>query len=193
MSAFSDTTETLSVENKEVLLLGDFNCDFSAKKTTQPDCKQMKCLFKSLNSPTRITTESSTLTDLIATNNPHNIRSSGVLSSGLSDHELVYCVRKLNWMRFPYEMKTFRNYVNYDQHKFCKDPSDVDWESVVKTKESSGNVNGSSIVNDRWTSFKGSFVSIVDKHAPLITKKARGFTCPWINRSIHITVKHQTS
>ena len=187
MSVFSDTTESLSVENKEVLVLGDFNCDFSAKKTTQPECKQMKCLFKSLNfsqliiSPTRIAPESSTLIDLIATNNPQNIRSSGVLSSGLSDHELIYCVRKLNWMRFPYEMNTFRNYANYDQHKFCKDLRDVDWESVVKTKDSPGNVNGSSVVNDLWTSFKGSFVSIVDKHAPLITKKVRGLTCPWMN------------
>ena len=89
MSVFSDTIESLSVENKEVLVLGDFNCDFSAKTTTQPECKQMKCLFKSLsfrqliNSPTRIASESSTLLDLIATNNPLNIRSSGVLSSGL--------------------------------------------------------------------------------------------------------------
>ena len=78
-------------------------------------------------------------------------------------------------------MKTFRNYANYDQHKFCKDLRDVDWESVVKKKDSPGNVNGSSVVNDLWTSFKGSFVSIVDKHAPLITKKVRGLTCPWMN------------
>ena len=132
MNVFSDTIESLSVENKEVLVLGDFSSNFSAKKTTQPECKQMKCLFKSLsfsqliNSPTRIASESSTLIDLIATNNPQNIRSSGVLSSGLNDHELIYCVRKLNWMRFPYEMKTFRNYANYDQHKFCKDLRDVD-------------------------------------------------------------------
>ena len=81
-------------------------------------------------------------------------------------------------------MKTFRNYANYDQHKFCKDLRDVDWESVVKTKDSPGNVNGSSVINDLWTSFKGSFVSIVDKHAPLITKKVRGLTCPWMNGSI---------
>ena len=45
-------------------------------------------------------------------------------------------------------MKTFRNYANYDQRKFCKDLRDVDWESVVKTRDSPGNVNGSSVVND---------------------------------------------
>ena len=32
MNVFSDTIESLSVENEEVLVLGDFNCDFSAKK-----------------------------------------------------------------------------------------------------------------------------------------------------------------
>ena len=94
-------------------------------------------------------------------------------------------------MRFPYEMKTFRNYANYDQHKFCKDLRDVDWESVVKTKDSPGNVNGSSVVNDLWTSFKGSFVSIVDKHAPLITKKVRGLTCPWMNGSIKREIRQR--
>lgn len=78
MNVFSDTIESLSVENKEVLVLGDFSCNFSAKKTTQPECKQMKCLFKSLsfsetNSLTRIASESSTLIDLIARNNPQNI------------------------------------------------------------------------------------------------------------------------
>lgn len=49
MNVFSDTIESLSVENKEVLVLGDFSSNFSAKKTTQPECKQMKCLFKSLS------------------------------------------------------------------------------------------------------------------------------------------------
>ncbi|PFX22533.1 hypothetical protein AWC38_SpisGene12938 [Stylophora pistillata] len=64
MSVFSDAIESLSVEDKEVLVLGDFNCDFSAKKTTQPECKQMKRLLKSLSfsqlitSPTRIASES---------------------------------------------------------------------------------------------------------------------------------------
>ena len=141
MSAFSDTIEALSVENKEVLLLSDFNCDFSAKKTTQPECKQMKCLFKSLsfsqliNSPTRITTESSTLIDLIATNNPQNIRSSGVLSSGLSDHELIYCVRKLNWMRLPYEMiKREIRQREFLLNKARRSNLDEDWSAYRRSR-----------------------------------------------------------
>ena len=61
----------------------------------------------------------------------------------------------------------------------------------MKTKDSPGKVNGSSVVNDLWTSFKGSFVSIVDKHAPLITKKVRGLTCPWMNGSIKREIRQR--
>ena len=61
----------------------------------------------------------------------------------------------------------------------------------MKTRDYPGNVNGSSVVNDLCTSFKGSFVCIVDKHAPLITKKVRGLTCPWMNGSIKREIRQR--
>ena len=88
----------LHLEGKELLILGDFNCDFLAKRASIPECKQLKALFKSLHikqlikEATRIAPESSTLLDLIATNNSQNISKSGVISSSLSDHEMVYIV-----------------------------------------------------------------------------------------------------
>ena len=42
-----------------------------------------------------------------------------------------------------------------------------------------------------WISFKNSFLSIVDKHAPLITKKnPRGIESPWMSGEIK-KVMHQ--
>ena len=46
-----------------------------------------------IEEPTRITTHSSTLLDLIMTNSV-NVSKSGVLYSGISDHSLVYVIRK---------------------------------------------------------------------------------------------------
>ena len=34
-------------------------------------------------------------------------------------------------------------------------------------------------------------MSIVDKHAPLITKKVRGLTCPWMNGSIKREIRQR--
>ena len=125
MARFTDVAELASSEGKEILLVGDFNCDFSAKRLTS-GCKQLKSLFRTLSvtqlidSPTRITKDTSTLLDLIATNCPQNISKSGVISSGFSDHEIIFFIRKINWKRFPAQMKTFRNYANYDHQNSLK-------------------------------------------------------------------------
>ena len=97
------------------------------------ECKQLKSLFRSLNikqlitNPTRITNDSKSLIDLVAVNCPQNICDSGVVSAHLSDHELVYCVRKINWMKDPSQLKTFRNYANFNVDAFRKDLEGVTW------------------------------------------------------------------
>ena len=117
---------------QDVIVLGDLNADFSAKRESSRECKQLKAFFKTLQfkqlikEPTRIASNASTLIDLIATNNPQNIRDSGVISASLSDHEMIYCVQKLNWKKAPAQMKAFRNYVNYYPVKLCEDRKGVD-------------------------------------------------------------------
>ena len=46
--------------------------------------------------PTRVTTASSTLIDLIFTNQPNNISNSGVIDLGMSDHSLIYAVKTVH-------------------------------------------------------------------------------------------------
>ena len=102
-----------------------------------PDCRRLKSLFSCfdfkqiITEPTRITKDTKSLIDLIAVNCPVNIRDSGVISSHLSDHELVYCVRKINWKRAPSQIKTFRNYAKYDSKRFSEDLEGVDWNSAL--------------------------------------------------------------
>ena len=105
-----------AARGKEVIILSDLNCDLLAtRNNTSVECKQLKGLLRSENSTqlihqaTRITRDSQTLLDIIATNAPHNIKESGVLSLSLSDHEFVYCIRKLNWVKTLPEVKCFRN------------------------------------------------------------------------------------
>ena len=118
--------DTASAEGKEMLLFGDFNCCFMSSHRNDSDCKQLKSLFRSLNikqlidQPTRITKNSKSLVDLVAVSCPQNVCESGVVSAHLSDHELVYCVRKLNWKRAPSQVKTFRNYAHSMLTLFAK-------------------------------------------------------------------------
>ena len=103
--SWKKTLSFLDKEGKEIILLGDTNCDFAKKSTDQtPDnnTKHISSLyelfsFKQLiEEPTRVTLDTATIIDDIATTSPRNIIKSGVLEVSLSDHYMVYCIRKFN-------------------------------------------------------------------------------------------------
>ena len=137
---------------------------------------------------TRVTPDSKTLIDLIAANNPHNISSSGVISYSLSDHEIVYCVRKINWKRAPGLIKTFRNYVKYDPKILCDELKDANL-----TPESTCNQNlCDQPVNYLWNVFNTTFISIAENHAPIIQKRVRVIDdYPWLDSSIKNAIKQR--
>ena len=99
-----------------------------------------------------------------------------MVSAHLSDHELVYCVRKLNWKRAPSQVKTFRNYAHFNVDAFRKDLKGVTWNSVRGPY-------GPAIVDDLWYDFKRKFVTIADRHAPMTQRRVRGINnCPWLKQ-----------
>ena len=127
MVKLNNMLDIAAAENKELIVLGDFNCCFMPNKRKSTECEKLKALLKYLDfkqlisSPTRIIQASKSLIDIIATSCPQNISNSGVISSHLNDHKLVYCVRKINWLRASCQIKTFRNYARYNSCGFCED------------------------------------------------------------------------
>ena len=92
-------------EGREIILLGDTNCDLTPKQAEQPidnNSKHMLDLyelfsFKQLiEEPTRVTLTTSSINDHIATTSARNIVKSGVYEVSMSDHYMVYCIRKFN-------------------------------------------------------------------------------------------------
>lgn len=109
MPILDNCIQRAAAKGKEVIVTADLNCDLLPKQTTLQECKQLKMLLKTeklsqlITQPTRITNHSKTLLEVVITDNPENIRDSGVLSLSLSDHEVIYCIRKLKWMKEPPE------------------------------------------------------------------------------------------
>ena len=60
-----------------------------------------------IKQPANVTTESCTLTDIILSNNESIVLFTDVVPLGLSDHDTVACVRKINWVK--YEYQTIKN------------------------------------------------------------------------------------
>ncbi len=72
-----------------------------------------------INKPTRITSTSATLLDLVITNKPDVILSQDVVPQVIADHDLVYVVLNVRKPRKQPVVKTFRNMKNYDKDTFC--------------------------------------------------------------------------
>ena len=87
------------VESKELLIIGDINCNILKSPRDSNTNKLMFLtvlynLEQLIKEPTRVTNTSSSLIDLILTNQPNNISYSGVIDLGMSDHSLIYAVKK---------------------------------------------------------------------------------------------------
>lgn len=120
-------------ESKELILLGDMNVDYQ-KQNDNKDIKsiiQVNGLTQIIKKPTRVTKDSKTLIDIIATNNPANIVTSDVIATAISDHDMVACVRKINNKRFPKKVTKCRNYRVYDPGEMRRDFQNVNWNPVL--------------------------------------------------------------
>ena len=173
---FEESLSLYCAESKEVILLGDLNVNYLNDK----DNKKIKSIIHShgfyqiIKKPTRITAESKTLIDIIATNNPASISASDVIATSLSDHDMVGCVRKLHNLKFSPKTIKCRDYKKYNPVEMNKDFERVNWNLVLNSTN----------VNMAVNYFNNIVRQIFDKHAPHIIKRVKGHPCPWLNNDI---------
>ncbi|CAB4026141.1 RNA-directed DNA polymerase from transposon BS [Paramuricea clavata] len=166
-------------EDKELILIGDLNCDVSKTIPDPHTCKlQFLCslyqIDQLIKESTRLTPKSATLIDLILTNRPENISRSGVIHLGISDHSLVYAVRKFTLPNGRQKIRQVRNFKNFVENDFIRDVSQLPWEMVYQFGDP----------NLCWQVWKSLLLDALNRHAPLRHKRIRNNPVPWINPQI---------
>ena len=124
-------------ENKELILIGDINCDVSK---ALPDAHTQQLIFlcslyqfdQLINKPTRVTNTSATLIDLVLTNTKENMSACGVIDLGLSDHSLIYAVRKFTVAKSKPIVKEVRNYKHFHADCFLGDLAKMPWHVIYQ-------------------------------------------------------------
>ena len=135
MNRFEDVLQKLDSYHMEVDIIGDLNCNVGA---TSPDCSTQKLLdicdsyqYRQLiDQPTRITQLTSSIIDLFLTNHPWNFSDSGVTDIGISDHCLVYAIRKICIPKSNPKTVTSRCFKNFIPDSFRTDLSMVPWRLI---------------------------------------------------------------
>ena len=125
---------------------------------------------------TRETLESITLIDHIATTNKSNIVTSGVHETSISDHYMVYSVRKFRGAsKRQHKNITTRQLKHFDQTEFINHLLLVDWKGIVS------NGDDINLIVEQWTKM---FSLILEKHAPVRNRRVSEKISPWLTKDL---------
>ena len=102
ISSCSIAAENMLKIRSELVFIGDFNIDMmnyvdghlhASNNHLSGFCDRF-CLTNTITEATRVTTTSKTIIDVILVNRPERCCKSGTLKLSISDHDLVYIIRK---------------------------------------------------------------------------------------------------
>ena len=179
---FENLIKAVDNENKEMYILGDLNCNMlKTNNDSNIPTKKIKSLYELyqltqlIDEATRITPTTTSLIDHIVTNMPEKISDSGVIHTGISDHSLVFAIRKISIVTKQENTLEIRNMKNVDEGKFIEELLKQHWEYVYFFADDA---------NAMWGIWKNLFLEVLDKHAPLQQKKIRSKKIPWITSDI---------
>ena len=175
MRIFESLIDRLESLDLETNIIGDLNCDVGAS----PHDSQTKQLLDICNlyqyhqfieEPIRMTRHTATTIDLFLTNNRSQYSHSGVCHIGISDHSLIYAVRKLCVPKRNSNIMTSRQFRNFDANAFRYDLNLAPWH-IIQNDENP---------NHAWEIWKEIFLKISNIHAPLRKRKIRNTFAPWL-------------
>lgn len=175
---------TLDNEHKDYYLLGDLNCNYLSE-VCNSQLSQLKLLSQVyqlnqlIDEPTRITSTTKTLIDVIFTNDCSRIVASGVSHVAISDHSLVYTIRKIAIpTQNTHKYITTRDFKNFNPEKFKADLSSIPWNTI----------NNCESPEEMLNVWQHLFTTVADKHAPIRTKRVRHKKSPWITPHIRTLI-----
>ena len=171
-----ENTVTRLQADCDTVILGDFNyCLIKNKKNKITKVLDINGFTQLINSPTRVTNNSSSLIDHIYTNDTRKISQSGVIESGISDHFITYCTRKIVRGQIgKHNTVKIRPMKDYSKESFIDLLNECDWDLVCQSRD----------VNEAWEKFSTMFTQVLDDIAPEKEIRIKGRTEPWIDAEI---------
>lgn len=170
---FIKEVEVLSNTQTELVIMGDLNIDLQSGYEDFEIKMQEKGFTQLIKENTRVTSTTKTIIDHIYVNNPDEVAYKGVIPFGVSDHHMVYLIRKGIRAEAPPD----RVYVKYrdgeivDENALIDELEKVNWSLITS----------SSYVNIMWTTFCTKFMEVVDKYMPIKKHRFRSDAEKWVN------------
>ena len=182
----------LGSENKQLILLGDFNVNLLNAKDEPESSAFLDTLGYNLILPqillsTRITEDSQTLIDNIFSTASDTLNFSGNICFSISDHLPQFCIFRPKSTNSRDDVVFKHNWSLFDHEKFALDFQEIDWVSAFDECGLDS--------NRCFNTFISKMGGLLDQHLPIIklTKRQRKTQLkPW-HHQVHLKAQFFTS
>ena len=176
------TLEKIDKSKLDVILLGNMNVDFH--KNSDTHTKRVNSfisqngLVKLISDTTRYGNIKNSCIDQILTNSNHILKS-GVSNVNISDHQLVYFIKKKR-KDIPTRAEfQGRSYVNYNRDMMRQILNTYDWTEFY----------GGDDPNILWQLFLRNTIMAIETMCPIKTFKVKRYKEPWITQELLELIK----
>ena len=163
---------TFGQENKDIIK--------SANRTSSETQKYLEfCkpfgLKQLIKSPARVTPNTSTLIDHILTNTNGKITECGLINIGLSDHQMIFCTKKIKKEKLgDHKQISFRYFKTYSVDEYKK----------ALGKVTSPNYEKYHNINMAYNNFFQKLIEVVNNTAPLKTARIKNTRNEWFDKEV---------
>ena len=122
--------------------------------------------------PTRITCHTSALIDHIITNCEEKITQSGVINTSLSDHQFIFCTRKIKRVKTNnHKQISFRSLKNYSMENFEQELKNIAFPNYEKFSD----------VNSAYSDLVNKITKVLNNLAPYKTIRVKNQSNEWFD------------
>nr|CAH7751797.1 unnamed protein product [Callosobruchus chinensis] len=183
LSVFEDTLGIVSVSSDVIICAGDLNINLYDMNSVHTS--NLNCIFDTfhllqvINAPTRITSNTATLIDLLMTSSDLSVLDCGTINTELSDHQLIYCFLKKQGITTPPKNIIVRDYKNLDIGRFQYDLARVPFFGIYDTES----------IDQKVSILEDNIIKLFNVHAPLKSVRCTKPPAPWLTDVIKIMIK----
>ena len=172
----SELFKSVCMLRKTVFILGDLNDNLLLPLNKLSQITRNNKLTQLITSPTRITSTSATLIDVIITNKPELALNADVIPSAIADHDLVTTTVNIRKPKRSPMYKTVRDLRNYSTENFCS--------LISRQSHILDNILKTDNVNKQADTLTKVFTDNLTACAPMVSKEIRRPPAPWLDDSV---------
>ena len=200
LEILSENMNKIDLISNEIYILGNFRINLSLNyshifsnksmlnnKSISSDVKSYYefCTFFSLHQlikvPTRITCNSATIIDHILASYQERVTQQGIISVGLSDHQLIFCPRKISRIKSgTHKHNKFRSFKNYSADLFKETLTSINFPNYQNFNDST----------EAYDDFIQKIMVAIDKVAPIKERRIKHNSQEWFDGEISEAIKN---